>query len=273
MTNFKSPLVSCIICRKLTSEKGIFSHYTTAHTEEGKLRQIENAKLSGKTQRSKVKPRLDYELSPNKCKNCNKDLDFRKRFSTFCTHSCAAIYSNNERGKSDWVFPVTDEFRRNCGIASKNRNRIKSVTKVSSCVICGRFFEGHNKKSCSEECLHKLRSSVSRKNASTRVLRSKDEIALYELCESYFDKVTNNDTSIANGWDADILIHDNKTAILWNGPWHYKEMGFSNHSLKQVQNRDKIKTEEFIKAGWSVIVFEDRYYTPKSAFNFLIGSL
>ena len=76
---------------------------------------------------------------------------------------------------------------------------------------------------------------------------------------------------IIDGWDADIVIHDTKTAILWNGPWHYQEMNFGNHSLKQIQNRDRIKIKEFTNAGWKVLIFEDRYFTPQTAFNSLIG--
>jgi hypothetical protein len=144
------------------------------------------------------------------------------------------------------------------------------------CVNCSNsFVSSSQRKCCSEACVKERHLYGSKKGgklgAEKRVLRSKDEIKLYDLCTEYFKTVTHNDTSIANGWDADILIHDTKTAILWNGPWHYKEMGFSNHSLIQVQNRDKIKTEEFESVGWKVLVFEDRYYTPESAFKELIS--
>ena len=50
-----------------------------------------------------------------------------------------------------------------------------------------------------------------------------------------------------NGWDADIVIEDIKTAVLWNGIWHYKKIT-KKHSVAQVQNRDKIKIDE-IKKG------------------------
>ena len=42
------------------------------------------------------------------------------------------------------------------------------------------------------------------------------------------------------------------------------------HSLKQVQNRDSIKLQEIEKFGWNYFVFEDRYYTPKIAFQSII---
>ena len=44
-------------------------------------------------------------------------------------------------------------------------------------------------------------------------------------------------------------------------------MGLSNHSLKQVQNRDRIKKDLFKNLGWKVFIFEDRYYSPKQAFE------
>lgn len=46
------------------------------------------------------------------------------------------------------------------------------------------------------------------------------------ICKKYFHNVTHNDP-IFDGWDADILLHDHKIAICWNGDWHYKNMEFT----------------------------------------------
>lgn len=70
---------------------------------------------------------------------------------------------------------------------------------------------------------------------------------------------------IANGWDADILLNDYKIAILWNGPWHYKEMNIGNHSLKQVVSRDILKIIEFEKIGWNILIYQDNQFTPETA--------
>ena len=107
-------------------------------------------------------------------------------------------------------------------------------------------------------------------SAAIQKTRSKDEIELYNFCKEHFESVRHNE-QITNGWDADIIIDDNKTVILWNGPWHYRDMPGLKHSLKQVQNRDRIKIKELTSAGWNVLVFEDREYTPKTAFNELIA--
>lgn len=48
-----------------------------------------------------------------------------------------------------------------------------------------------------------------------------------------------------NGWDADIIIPNIKVAVLWNGKWHYEQIK-KGHSVKQVQNRDKIKLKEIV---------------------------
>ena len=85
--------------------------------------------------------------------------------------------------------------------------------------------------------------------------RSQNEIEFCKLCEEYFDNVKHNE-SIFNGWDADIIIEDIKFAVLWNGPWHYKQITKS-HSVKQTQNRDKIKVKEIEECGWTPYIIKD----------------
>ena len=60
-----------------------------------------------------------------------------------------------------------------------------------------------------------------------------------------------------NGWDADVIIPSIKVAVMWNGVWHYKKITEA-HSVKQVQNRDRIKIKEIIKAGFTPYVIKDR---------------
>ena len=44
--------------------------------------------------------------------------------------------------------------------------------------------------------------------------------------------------------------------MLWNGVWHYKKIT-EQHSVKQVQNRDRIKIKEIEKAGYIPYVIKD----------------
>ena len=85
--------------------------------------------------------------------------------------------------------------------------------------------------------------------------RSKNEIEFCKFCEEYFDNVKHNEC-IFNGWDADVIIKDIKFAVLWNGPWHYKQITKS-HSVKQIQNRDKIKIKEIKESGWTPYIIKD----------------
>ena len=85
--------------------------------------------------------------------------------------------------------------------------------------------------------------------------RSKNEINFCSLCEQNFNHVEHN-KPIFNGWDADIIIHDIKVAVLWNGRWHYEQIKKSQ-SVAQVQNRDKIKIGEIKRAGYTPYVIKD----------------
>ena len=85
--------------------------------------------------------------------------------------------------------------------------------------------------------------------------RSKNEIYFAELCIKEFKKVLLNE-NIFNGWDADVIIEDYKIAVLWNGVWHYKKIT-RKHSVKQVQNRDRIKIKEIKKKGYIPYIVKD----------------
>lgn len=107
-------------------------------------------------------------------------------------------------------------------------------------------------------------------SAKIQVKRSKDEVKLFNFINDYLENisVTHNTPVIKDKvWDDDIIIRELKTVILWNVPWYYRDMGMTNHSLKQVQNRDKIKTKLFIENNWNVIVYQDNEFTTLSAFE------
>lgn len=227
----------------------------------------------------------------------------------FCNRSCAAKFNNKNRLESNNFYQKGLTKEANCFICStkiiigrngssksakcksckeyqKNiintfksekikLNKIKlQINRIKNCKICNTQFETYskNKTCCSDNCFNQSRKKAGslggRISASKNIKRSKDEIALYDFCKKYFISVRHNEI-IKDGWDADIIIDDYKLAILWNGAWHYKQLTFKNHSLKQVQTRDKIKTDVLESNGWKVIIFRDDEYTPKTAFDFL----
>jgi hypothetical protein len=146
----------------------------------------------------------------------------------------------------------------------------KPVTlKPIICVTCKKEFQPKRSetKLCSVECSHQfLRSDEYRKraiengqkggkvSATRQCKRSKNEVYFSELCAREFEITTNE--PFFDGWDADVIIHSEKTAILWNGIWHYKQI-MKTQSLKQVQARDKVKTAIIEKCGYIPYVIKD----------------
>lgn len=272
---------SCIECGKLCNSKGVRIHYNISHTEEGRARHKISSNKGSKagavafSEKRKIINAVEkekYNLSPKKCVGCHKNLPFDKKVNTFCNSSCAASYNMAQRIVNGYSMSKEARARhRKAAIlhGKKRKDAAPKYTKISICTYCRCYFPYTNKEprdTCSDICLTLKRSSNARNNPGLGTKRSKQEIQLYELCLSIYPNALPNHV-IADGWDADIALVDYKIAILWNGPWHYQEMNIGNHSLKQVQNRDKIKTKLFTESGWKVIIYEDRYWTPSSAFE------
>ena len=101
-------MVSCIICRKEYSKKGIFSHFEfkhnkensnyNCHSDEAKIsRRLSSANRIYKEKQVKI----EYYLknNPCTCANCNNIIDYDKRNNKFCTSSCAATFNNLKKQK------------------------------------------------------------------------------------------------------------------------------------------------------------------------------
>ena len=170
---------------------------------------------------------------------------------------------------------MTDEVKRKISIGVSHYARHVAIgrsTKLHyrSCQHCSRTYVYHKENNtfpsnCSVYCLKETRSLRGRQNPGLGTKRSKDEISLFEYLSEHFNNIDHS-YIVSNGWDTDIALLDYKIAIFWNGPWHYREMNIGNHSLKQVQNRDTIKKNLFTKLGWEVIIYEDRFFTPETAY-------
>ena len=227
------------------------------------------------------------------CEECGKEIDVldnnyekskSKRF--FCSKSCAAKYNNrlrkkpSEETRKKTSKSLLEHYRSKFGetYAPKNKSVSHATTprKEYICHVCGRKYHsnenGATRMFCSRECLNEYRTnrkkylsedsikrlSIAGKHsvkAQGENRRSKNEKYFCELCEKHFKSVKHNEP-IFNGWDADVIIEDIKVAVLWNGKWHYQKIK-ENHSVEQVQNRDRIKIQEIQKCGYKPYVIKD----------------
>lgn len=212
-------------------------------------RQSEKAKEKRKTSTQKW---IDEK---RQCENCGKTMAVFYGSGRFCSRSCANTRQHSDEtkakiGKSGLNRVYKRDISKNVISYERNPNRCTQCSKALS-------YNMRFRKTCSDECLHNLRSELGKKLVALQNLRSKNEIAFCQLCEQYFGKenVLHN-VVMFNGWDADIIIPSLKVAILWNGPWHYIEIS-KTQKLKQVQNRDRIKLREIINCGYRPYIIED----------------
>lgn len=213
------------------------------------------------------------------CKQCGEKTkkygsEIRKTKNSFCSRSCSASY-NNKKTRSD---KTKNKIKNSLKLYHKDNKHLRpKFLKLCSCVICNKkFMHKKQRKTCGNVCLTLLNKMIGikagKKSSQKRVLRSRNEIALFELLSQKYKCLNNK--PIFDGWDADIIIPDLKLAILWNGPWHYRKIT-KQHSLKQTQNRDKIKTNKMIEFGFSFLIIKDcdNKMTPEKAFEFILQSV
>ena len=211
------------------------------------------------------------------CKNCGKkfyiyDYETRKQFpqccSSFCRHSLSGKI--NSQGTKNIIckqcgkeFEVNKHYSGNyicnkCQIDNKEKIKQEKINQKESLKIeiLNTKLQKKIIKYISEETRQKFREAgkkSAKKQAEIR--RSKNEIEFCKLCEEYFNNVEHN-KPIFNGWDADVIIHDIKFAILWNGKVHYEPI-FGQANFNRVINRDKIKLKEIQNAGYISYIIKD----------------
>ena len=190
------------------------------------------------------------------CKNCNTPTyksksDLLKNKNHFCCHKCSSCYYNSLRT------PMKEEQKMKISNTLKN----KYPSTNSYCIICKKHFKGtfKGKKTCSVNCL-KLRQIENGKNwinnsTVNRRGRSRNE--------GYFAKLIKNDISnvitnkrMFNGFDADIILLDQKIAIHWNGPFHYRQI-FTEEHFNNIKHRDELRYEEIKKCGFTNYIIND----------------
>ena len=208
----------------------------------------------------------------NKYQNTQKN---DKKYGKFVDYSVKCISCNkffivNEREK---LHPQKEKYYCSRSCANKRKHSQETKDKLSlknkrvkllNCEYCGNSFEQKKliQRFCGHSCATKSRMPLKGYerigglcSVKSQNKRSKNEIFFAKLCRDEFKSVLCN-VQIFNGWDADVIIGDFKIAVLWNGIWHYKKISKS-HSLKQTENRDKLKVKEIINCGYEPYVIKD----------------
>lgn len=164
---------------------------------------------------------------------------------------------------------------RHCPQFNRNTWRGKPlIDRNRCCPICNASFiaaKGNSKQTyCSRECVNESFRSQERRakaklngskggklSAASQQRRSKNEIYFAKLCKDHFgDELISTNEPMFDGWDADVIVKNKKVAIMWNGVWHYKQVN-KNHSLKQVQARDKVKEAIISKHKYRCYTIKD----------------
>lgn len=217
--------------------------------------------LLNKSENRKLQERENWISEKHTCEKCGKIMTEKYGSGRFCSRQCA-----NSREKSIATKCKTSETLLTSAKKKEasNRKHIASKDKYLEnpilCPICGQVIPyelRYRRRTCSKDCLKEWLSICGRKSVTCQetVRRSKNEILFYNLCNNFFNNVSNN-SAIFDGWDADIIIHDYKIAVLWNGIWHYKKIT-RQHSVEQVQNRDNIKIHKIIEEGYIPYIIKD----------------
>ena len=206
----------------------------------------------------------------------------------YCSIKCSGKYafknsiknnSNQYTFSNEILQKISNASKRHWEEYRKTHPKKEKQYKELTCKICGKKYtvkEHNSLYYCSDECRNiaynkhnsghkrniseetRLKLSLAGQNSAKKQAeerRSKNEKYFCSLCEKYFENVEHN-IPMFNKWDADVIIHDIKVAVLWKGPWHYRKIT-DKHSVLQVQNRDKIKIKEIEKAGYIPYIVKD----------------
>lgn len=265
-------IYKCKICGKeYTSPKSLGGHVAVHRHAELRAKLVNETNINQKAFYGKLKS--EYLLNPTKCVICNVILPYKRRKAKICNKICHIKYQNIHNSKNDKKIKIAkctvcgiehcislyakDGHTRCTTCRQANRQQRLKMYEMT-CKNCKKIFYAKGKiNTCSKECAHILKSKggINSVLAQGDTRRSKNEIHFSELCKTVYKEVLTN-APMFNGWDADVILNNEKIAILWDGIWHHKKCTVK-HSLEQTQNRDKIKRHEIEKAGYIPYVIND----------------
>lgn len=237
--------------------------------------------FSTKEKRNEINKKVSKTLTKPKykliCVICTTSFEAKNQDKKTCSRSCSVKLKhkmgNYKNITGEGIKAKQSESRTKYWSKKFLKENSSTSIDYKTCLFCQKLFVVNiyrkKKRFCNQSCakkynnkygdglIHSRKGGLNSVHSQSCIRRSKNEIYFSELCIEYFagDIVLSNEP-IFNGWDADIIIPHLKLAILWNGIWHYKQIG-ERHSLKKVQNRDCIKISEIKKLGYIPYIIKD----------------
>jgi hypothetical protein len=191
---------------------------------------------------SKELIRNEYYTSPNKCIQCNSDLDFYKRKNKFCGSSCSAIYNNTKReGHKQETKDKIAKSLLGRVLSQETRDKILSSLsktikfgsckiKYTNCKICDKLFtqRNYNKKvTCSNHC--RIEASTNRKyrNGSRKTIKYKN-------------------LTLESSWELKVAIYLDENNVEWVRPKPFK--------WKNSNGKDKLYYPDFYLPNYNLFL-------------------
>jgi len=220
------------------------------------------------------------------CANCGVPVERKvselRGDNSFCSQSCSAQFNNQHRKETGFTTKgkTRNSICIDCGMETEisvhtphNKARCENCKPIHSkktknvgtlilvCIDCKKYIDNPTtRKRFCDNCAHIHSVAAGIKAANSQQRRSKNEIFFAELCQEQLSNITTNEQFFVdhngNKWDADIILHDQKVAILWNGVWHYKQIS-KKQSLAQVQARDIIKLSVIAENNYTPYIIKD----------------
>lgn len=268
MTEYKSPQVSCIICKKVTSSKGIHSHYRISHTEAGAEKHKHSSKAGIDVMKSNKKiyeenrrnlKNDEYNSSPSYCVYCNSVLSYSKRFNRYCSRKCAGLNQPKTMRTEEQKLKISLSLKKyNENNSDIKRPKRMNYCRVSFCEICSNIIPNKHAKTCSRDCYLQLQSSITlekiKKNKRSNYRRDKKSY----LESSFEDWLLLN--NIKSKYIPEYTIKNNDT-----GKWYFVDFYFpeinliieldgKQHEKPAHKEADKIR-DEYIQKKLNIKVF------------------
>lgn len=250
MSIYKSPVCSCITCRKETSAKGLHTHFERNHgsqEQKDKYSNGYNGRYQDESYRKAVSAGVQKSLSPKEtvvvtCLWCAEDIVFNRNVGSdfirkFCSASCSAKYNNKTRAESGWVSPYVwdDEARKRASDKSKEcwKNDDYAARVLSS-------------------------TNSTRFTSKTEVLIRTHFIEKYPDDGWTFGGIVRVD---GVGISRDLYSNKLKICFEYDGIWHFKDI---YGQLEDKQKKDALLEKWCIDNGYSLVRLDENKYCSTS---------